>query len=674
MHQVCLKISARDSLPPGTPPLSLPLSADGNPVEVSAQRVYARLQAACRSHNTEQDRRLLIQAADRLTQQVLTSEQTTALSELAPGTEIVVEAPLTGMTIPFELLRCQGQWLCERFAISRRVTDVGSRADDFSTHRTDAVCLAVHGRDLLWVPAEEATVLSAFGYLSAVHPHCRLRTDLGPCADAESALTLFRSARWLHFAGHAVRQDGVRGLRVSSDDRGLLLTPERLEQLPERLPEFLFLNACGSLEIPSDSTDTTRPTLLSVCLRKGVRWLMGSAVPFADHGSWDFVREFYTQLLAGVTMGEAKRRAHTAAERHATSSLAHLAYVLYGDSQAVCVRPDITRALDSTTQTSGHRTPHHNAFAVCDICHAPIETPHGVSPDVPHRTVCRTCVRAARHIPVAADDQGKSGVTAESGRSPLRPAAIALSTQPERAAPTGTAVATPLRPRGSDWHDFLKRFAEACERFPHLHDPADGRTYHVRVERVKGNDQDHTDFCVFLTDRTVARSVLLRLQRCQPDPPGAVSSMAIHPAADNRFTDIKDTHQRLFVWVSLEGLSDDQLHDFLRQPAGEQDPGTSIAVYDGARNQVSCRHDDLEFRPWQKLFDLETDRQQTQRVVRWLEEQLPFPASVSVMEAIRELGVRVAPAEYAFRLVAQSASLRLHDLAEFGLVLEPPDR
>lgn len=149
----------------------------------------------------------------------------------------------------------------------------------------------------------------------------------------------------VHFAGHCeydfkdpkntgwVLEDG----RFSASDI-LNLGPS------VTLPSLIFSNACHSAKNPpgpvNEDYREKNYGLASAFLFSGVRHYLGTIRKIEDPASFSFAKEFYSQLLAGKTVGECVRLARLSLIReHGINAVHWASYLLYGDPNFVLFRP-----------------------------------------------------------------------------------------------------------------------------------------------------------------------------------------------------------------------------------------------------------------------------------------------------------------------------------------------
>jgi hypothetical protein len=159
-----------------------------------------------------------------------------------------------------------------------------------------------------------------------------------------SALTplqeLIRSGDFglLHFACHN-RFDPKDGSSIELDNvqfTPTLLTKAANGQVLARSAPTVFINACRSAG--SHATYTRLDGWASKFLEAGAGAFIGSLWAVSDGAAREFAQELYGQLQAGSSLGEAAMRARQVAASQPDDPT-WLAYIVYGDPQAIVRRP-----------------------------------------------------------------------------------------------------------------------------------------------------------------------------------------------------------------------------------------------------------------------------------------------------------------------------------------------
>ncbi len=139
----------------------------------------------------------------------------------------------------------------------------------------------------------------------------------------------------LHFAGHAEVGGQGEGW-LMSDGRFSAEDVDRLNG-GRPFPALVFANACGSgrsSRAPGGSASTW--SLARAFLNAGVRHFIGTHWDVPDQIAGEFSEHFYRNLCAGLSIGDALRKARVALSRdHGEGTILWGAYCLYGDPHHV---------------------------------------------------------------------------------------------------------------------------------------------------------------------------------------------------------------------------------------------------------------------------------------------------------------------------------------------------
>lgn len=594
------------------------ISAFNSKLQSDVDRVLMKLRAASQAGPGQDVVTPLVAAAERMGRHLLSDDDARWLNSLPSGTLLTIEGPLSCMSIPFELIRLRDSWLSCEFSVGRIVTDFRyRRSSDPACQANQTLCVAAPHRELLWVTAEEATVSKSLHELAA-------RTSFLPPSDmvlqksADEVLAVLESCGWWHFAGHGIEVDGQRVLQLED---GTTISAANIRKL-ERLPEFVFLNACGSLNVPTSAADRS---LTAACLQMGAHWLLGTTVPFTDDGSWEFVKAFYSSVNRGKTLGESVRTAHRHCARLMPNSVAHLTYAFYGDP--------------------GHQF---------------IDDGAGVKPPLKERVTA-----AAKPFAPSVDDR----TAAPDSELP-----IWRGTSDWDASPVNHTESSD-DDREAAWASLLSAFDEATERFATIRNPLSGSespvSFRRSTPRNKLQDQWEAMRCPAPDVSPEAEFVATIGQPGTRDTRQVKISLTWRDVLESADTVKRNEATDISVIVVRRPVSAVDLHRF-RRDAGT-DAG-SVVLYDLSTGQAHFRPNDIAVIPWRDLFDLETDHAQTLRVLNWVRDRLPTPVSIGGQDVARKLGARLQNVEHAFRLAAESENVTLQETSRYGLVLDHPGK
>jgi hypothetical protein len=162
-----------------------------------------------------------------------------------------------------------------------------------------------------------------------------LKIAVGREADEKRILADLPGAAVFHVTGHGTFDEDERlsGIKLG---QGRVLSGPSLEGLLDA-PTFAFLNVCAPA---SEQTWKGSMGLIETLLKRGTRACVASLWDLRSPSATFVAVRFYAHLLAGVTFGEALRRARLeAAEKMGFDDPTWAAYALYGDPRLTLVDP-----------------------------------------------------------------------------------------------------------------------------------------------------------------------------------------------------------------------------------------------------------------------------------------------------------------------------------------------
>jgi len=238
--------------------------------------------------------------------------------------------------IPWELLHDGKQFLCQRFSMGRlvktRQTMAGARSRKLE-RPLKALILADPEENLESARREGMEIRDFMNQrqetISAVFRTEDINTDL-----LGSKLKNFDI---VHFAGHSAynRDDPAEsGWRLSD---GVLKAGEFMKMSQSGImPVLVFSNACQSARTEEWTLKTHFHDeifgLANALILSGVKHYLGTLWEILDEPGRTFALQFYKHLFAGLTVGEAMRRARLALiNTYGEESLVWASYLLYGD-------------------------------------------------------------------------------------------------------------------------------------------------------------------------------------------------------------------------------------------------------------------------------------------------------------------------------------------------------
>jgi CHAT domain-containing protein len=253
-----------------------------------------------------------------------------AVTQLAAwtGNAIRVQHDEQTAAIPFELLLSVASeeretYFAQDAGVSRSLQTVQPAPVTRDVAGPLRVLLVVDPTEDLPLSREEADYLLADLRLRGAE----VLTLLGPAATTEAVASALPRVDVLHYSGHAT----PAGLRLH--DR--VLGPQAFEQLGERGPVLVVLNACQSAVVEPGSR-TNEETLAKAILQSGVRCFVGTGWRVPDAVAAGFGRRFLRQVIDAVPVGVAFARTLHALRREDFSVACWFYYRLFGDPDLVC--------------------------------------------------------------------------------------------------------------------------------------------------------------------------------------------------------------------------------------------------------------------------------------------------------------------------------------------------
>lgn len=160
----------------------------------------------------------------------------------------------------------------------------------------------------------------------------RVKTMLGPSQATRYAVLrelMTHEYDVLHFAGHcAFDEDPAKTGWIFTDKE--VLTANELNRI-DRVPRFVFSNACESGVTPSQANLSLAPSFAEAFFARGVANFVCTAWPINDAAALEFARVVYYALLDREPMHEAMRRARQAIAGNITGAGTWGAYQHYGN-------------------------------------------------------------------------------------------------------------------------------------------------------------------------------------------------------------------------------------------------------------------------------------------------------------------------------------------------------
>jgi CHAT domain-containing protein len=216
--------------------------------------------------------------------------------ELGTATSLIVVADSTLSMTPFAALTdAEGRFLAERFAISVAPSAAFALHDRPEPgDPDDKVLLVSVGGATAQLPAVAAEMRA----LRRLYPDATVLS--GPDVTADAFERAFMDARKLHFAGHAVSDDGTYLLLGGKDGRATRLDQARISEMRMPRVDVVVLAACATARGQSRATEGTI-SVARAFLAAGARSVVATLWPISDADAASFFPLLHRHLASGAT-------------------------------------------------------------------------------------------------------------------------------------------------------------------------------------------------------------------------------------------------------------------------------------------------------------------------------------------------------------------------------------
>ena len=253
--------------------------------------------------------------------------------------------------IPWELIRLDQEFLCQRFSMGRLVK-TRQRITD-SDHQSVSTpinmwILANPSHDL---PSADLEAEQIIRVADAANVEDKMVVN----ASLDSAdITLdkikskIKNSDFVHFAGHAdyePHDSAQSGWRLANGN----FTAQDIDKISggSKMPQLVFSNACQSARTEEWQPESDSFGMANAFLRAGVKYYVGSFWEIMDKPSRLFACEFYSSLFYGKTIGESVRLARLVLRnKYGSDFVGWASYVLYGDPRFRCFDNPETRPVE----------------------------------------------------------------------------------------------------------------------------------------------------------------------------------------------------------------------------------------------------------------------------------------------------------------------------------------
>ena len=235
--------------------------------------------------------------------------------------------------IPWELLHDDKNFLCLKVPIGRRLRSREIPRSN-QTSRGDKIkmlFIANPTGDLEGAEEEVDYILKN------LDPNIEVEVLKGSQATNTSILSALRSGKFdiIHYSGHAE-------FNINQPDESALICANKRKIYAQEIKRilggkpFVFLNACGSgrekmCEEGESYTGSDTEGLASSFILGGSLAFIGSSWPLPDISAGILASEFYKNVLAGESVGEALFKARLHLKTVRPDDINWMAFILYGD-------------------------------------------------------------------------------------------------------------------------------------------------------------------------------------------------------------------------------------------------------------------------------------------------------------------------------------------------------
>ncbi|WP_417380101.1 CHAT domain-containing protein [Gimesia sp.] len=637
--------------------------------------------------------------AEGLTQMIFSEQQREQISSFAEGTELVVNATLEYQRVPWELMRVNDQFWGLWFSLGRLISDLEIAVSP-STPIQNAYVFNSDALELISATTEQTSVSRRLRQVfepvsnSLTNP----ATNVGSISRQEF-LELLQSQDWFHFAGHAGESGQTRKLvlskkSVTGQEQDNLVSATEIQQI-QMTPGVVFLNACGSMAIPSREAEEKLPDcIVGSFLQRGTQWMIGPVVPVPDRQAQMFSSLFYDCLIEGHSIGESLRKARIEAVRKlGATNIIPLSYVLYGAPQ---YRFFTERPVMSVTSIQGKAELTYPL--ICEQCGGEIETRHGIgkrnsrtaSPSV----ICRECTRGSQ-ANIARDVKIHRGGRSDSweGQRQSLQAEVDVENS-NRAVASGNAdrIASTeqnlvqqfqlhlkeIVARKVFYLDLITGLNAECVLVPKADVAQKSSARFAVLDQTRGKSLSQQCSEYLLQEpssKTVHAEVVFIFWT--PDSsrskPNSLSWKEVENLVEDNFKSTADVYRYVFV-CSTTGFDQESLQ---QMNEGQQpvlnDSYCSLFLHDIGNSQTFYSETDIAAYPLCHLLQRESLGKQFQKAITWLNEQLPLATSLSSHTVSTDLELEREAVEAGFRYIATHKQLTLDSTDHAGLVLSSKD-
>jgi pSer/pThr/pTyr-binding forkhead associated (FHA) protein len=238
------------------------------------------------------------------------------------------------VSVPWELVVIEDQFLCERFNLGRQVV-VDHQSSVLLANRPHTPLRVLIVCDPIGeLPEAQSRAERLFEQLLRAAPHWHIDFLAGARVQRLNLLSRLSRTDLLYLVGHAEYDEHDPGQSGWPLKSGWLRCADfRTLQTP---PRFVFANGCETTR-EGEWTDSAGGLtgafgIASSFVLAGVQGYLGAAWPIPATSSGEFAADFFTELAAGFPIGQSTRRARRhVRENQVSDDAVWASYALYGD-------------------------------------------------------------------------------------------------------------------------------------------------------------------------------------------------------------------------------------------------------------------------------------------------------------------------------------------------------
>jgi len=238
--------------------------------------------------------------------------------------------------VPWELLYDGKQFLCHRFSMGRIVATRQRIADVQERNIAKPLRMLVLADPRSDLPASRAEGAHIRDELDKHHEFMNVNMKSGE-VPVDFVKSKIRDYDIIHYAGHADydKDNPANSGWLLADGK---VTSDEIKNMTGKkpMPALVFANSCQSGMTDEWKIDSTYSQdifgLANAFLVSGVQHYIGTFWDILDEPGQEFAASFYQEMLNGVSVGEAVRRARLhLVDKYGEETIVWASYMIYGD-------------------------------------------------------------------------------------------------------------------------------------------------------------------------------------------------------------------------------------------------------------------------------------------------------------------------------------------------------